>query len=208
MYYSLKYLHLLRRKGLEQRKELEEWYRLMYRTYNDGIESVKRRQWAVTNYVLLIFAAIIGFANLFMVRVNDGLLIRPYAFLPLFLLLIAFLISVAGIYHLTDMHRVITEYRYTFGNIIRMSTYAKQIDPIKSHDLKFWKYFFSFTLFFTFLIIVGFLLVGIFLNLYSTWTLDTYELTLIDIILVPALSPFFYWRAEKFKKDLDEKHKL
>ncbi len=117
----------------------------MYRTYNDGIESVKRRQWTATNYVLLMFAAIIGFANLVMVK--GELSKYPYPWLPLVLLLISFLISAAGIYHLIDMHRVITEYRYTFINIIRMS-YAEEIDPYDYHNSNFSKYFDWFNLLF------------------------------------------------------------
>jgi hypothetical protein len=178
----------------------------MYRNYNDGIESMKRRQWAVTNYVLLIFAAIIGFANLASGEFDK------YLWLPFVLLLLAFFISSVGIYHLIDMHRVIIEYRYTLRNIMRMS-YAKEIIPIKPHDYKFSKYFFSFTLLFILLILVGFWLVGFFLTKFSSFSFWTSQiflsfLILIDIFLFGLFSRKATKDTQKFKKDLDKKHKL
>ena len=38
----------------EDKKDNAEWARLIYRNHIDGIEAVKRRQWAATNYILLI----------------------------------------------------------------------------------------------------------------------------------------------------------
>jgi len=83
----------------EDEKDNAEWARLIYRNQIDGIEAVKRRQWAATNYILVIFAAIIGYLKLF----NQCYIEYKFA---IFLLILAFLVSINGIYVLFQTNQV------------------------------------------------------------------------------------------------------
>jgi hypothetical protein len=178
-----------------------EWARLLYRNQIDGIEAVKRRQWATTNYVLLIFAAIIGFVKT--LEWQNGCF-------SILLLLGAVIISIMGIFHLIDMQLVLTQYRLKLSNISKKYTFVKSFDLIADKDSSFWKYFFCITAFFVGLIISAVILVLIFLEKNNEIPLPGFLLgnllfwvVTIDIIAAIWFACIKCREATKFEKELE-----
>ncbi|MGD0021470.1 MAG: hypothetical protein ABSC54_04120 [Smithellaceae bacterium] len=180
----------------EDEKDNAEWARLIYRNYIDCIEAVKRRQWAATNYILLIFAAIIGYARLYQINEIDVKIV-------IFLLILVFPISIVGIYHLSDMHYVMTKYRKILFNITEEYTYVPRFYMLEDDDASFFKYF-SITIFFIALVLVGLTFVVLFLYNLAWNNISAFPicccLTMflsIDIILAIV---FTFDNLEKWKK--------
>jgi hypothetical protein len=182
----------------EDKEDKTEWARLIYRNYIDCIEAVKRRQWAATNYILLIFAAIIGYAGLYKIHEIDiGVKI------VIFLLILVFSISIMGIYHLSDMHYVMTRYRKILFNIAEEYNYVRKIYMLEDDDASFFKYF-SITIFFIALVLVGLTFIVLFLYNLAWNNISAFPicccLTMflsIDIILAIV---FTFDNLEKWKK--------
>lgn len=192
----------------ENKNDNSEWARLVYRNQTDGIEAVKKRQWLTTNYILLIFAAIIGYLNLFIDQTNANI---DTAFF-LLLLFLTFSLSWVGIYHLVDMHLVLTKYRMKMFNIGKRYSFVKEIDMIGDSDANFYKYYFSITFIFIAFILGGLSLVIIFIyskagkgfSLFSiSYCLAT--MLLFDIALLIALTCKKACDANKFESKLVKK---
>jgi len=185
----------------EDKKDNAEWARLIYRNQVDGIEAVKHRQWAATNYILLIFAAIIGYAELL------NYINVKVAFL---LLLLVFLVSIIGIYHLIDMQFVLTKYRKKLFNIADKKEYnfLKKIDMIADDSADFFKYFLRITVIFIALVLGGLTLVGLFLcksvgNNFSGFSIGYYLAVFLFVNII--LAWVFTCRAAKKAKEFDIK---
>lgn len=185
----------------ESKKDKAEWARLVYRNQADAIEAVKRRQWAVTNYVLLIFAAIIGYTRL----------LTDIGFMPsMILLLIALMVSVVGIYHLVDMHCVMVKYRLKAYNIADKYPFLYEIDLIAS-KVNFFKYFIEITCILILILLAGLSLVVLFI--YVKGDLESpgismsqclVRLLLLDILFFVL---FFYRGKMKTEKILEKQSK-
>jgi hypothetical protein len=150
-----------------------EWARLVYKNQLEAIEHVKRRQWAATNYILVIFAAVIGSIRLLTAPSGNTLMTANPAVQSiqkllwgeyLFLYIVAFLVGSLGIYHLFDMHKTMRKYRKRAYKINQIYYFTKQFDPIKKETLSFWYYLPSITLPFIALVLIGFVFVILYLN--------------------------------------------
>jgi membrane protein YdbS with pleckstrin-like domain len=131
----------------------QQKFQFFYRTYANDIENAKRRQWAIPYYILLLFAAVLLVHKLGVKSCTANLL------LPL----LAFIISLFGIYHVFDVHFVLVRYRMRLGNLINdrvnlTHTYKyTRPDPGDSNPKRF---LFSFTMFFSGIIAAGFICVS------------------------------------------------
>lgn len=135
-----------------------EWSLLHYQNMVDAIENAKKRQWALTNYVLLMYAGIIYFFSLLNLERSN---FKALIFTLLYTLTI--MIGVAGIYHLVDIHRCMVRYR---RNQIKMSLIYEQAFfkdfPIRIKDYNFRYYFGDFTIIFILFITIGQMFVAIY----------------------------------------------
>ena len=99
-----------------------DWARLLYQTKIEDIREAKKRQWSITNYVLLSYAAIIGFCNNF-VSVHKNFCVLEQGFLTC----TAVLVCLAGIYLLMDCQKSMMEYRSDIERIQRIVFTSLQI---------------------------------------------------------------------------------
>jgi hypothetical protein len=183
---------------MSESKENAEWARLVYRTQMDAIEAVKRRQWAATNYILLIFVAIIGFAKL----LNNSYP-NPCTVIEYFLLLVPCVISIMGIYHIMDMHLVMIRYRVKALNIAKKYEIVSEFDVISDEDIYFYNYFYSITVFFCAMVGGGLFLVTIFVekSLCINLPIFPYPIWFIALIVYIIFALVFYRNIKKKAKE-------
>jgi hypothetical protein len=77
-------------------------FRLLYRTTADDIKYVRRQQWAITCYVLLLMAAVVGFHDI---------LFHPGPVEKFILVTIAFLVAIAGTLYIVTLQETLSKYR-------------------------------------------------------------------------------------------------
>jgi hypothetical protein len=96
--------------GEEQRnKEAPQDFRMRYRVIIDDIKYIKSRQWAVTYYLLLLFAAIISFHHL----------VNPvYPWQEKILTFIAILVAALGTFYLMEFQYRLSLYRERLVDIV------------------------------------------------------------------------------------------
>ena len=85
----------------QRNKEFPQDFRMRFQVILDDIKYIKSRQWSVTYYLLLLFAAIIGFSSL----LNHGCLERST------LLTIAILVALLGTFYQVDFQTRLFNYR-------------------------------------------------------------------------------------------------
>ena len=148
-----------------------------------------------------VFAAIIGYARFSEDPINFEVAV--------FLLLLVCLVSIFGVYHLIDMHLVLTKYRKKIFNIARKYKFIRQIDLVND-DEGFFKYFFGITVMFIVLVLGGLGLV--FLSFYKSGGNNfsgfsiAYSYCLIffaDITFAGVFTCRAAKEARKFDRDLD-----
>jgi len=76
--------------------------RLLYRIIADDIKYVRRQQWAITCYVLLLIASIVGFHDI---------LFHPTPIEKFILVTIAFLVAIAGTLYIVTLQETLSKYR-------------------------------------------------------------------------------------------------
>ena len=196
---------------MSELEENAEWARLIYRSQIDLIEAVKRRQWTAINYILLIFAAIIGF-----VKVLNNPCTNQYTFIAYFLLLVSWGISIVGIYHLIDMHIALTKYRKKVFNIAEKDEYefVREIDLIADEEADFSKYFWSITALFVGMVLAGLTLVTIFLTIFlaKSFTINSLTIPLHGWLIIllgsdSIITLIFYCKARKKINEFEKKLK-
>ena len=77
-------------------------FRLLYQTTADDIKYVRRQQWAITCYALLLIAAIVGFHDILF---HPGLVEKSI------LVFLAFVIGIAGTLYLISLQKTLSKYR-------------------------------------------------------------------------------------------------
>jgi hypothetical protein len=100
-----------------------EWARLLYQITIEDINRSKKQQWMITNYVLILFAVILGLEN----KVETVCLEQKlYLFIP------CILISLLGIYHVLDNQYNQVRYRKTIVEIRRKYPIIKKLITLPS----------------------------------------------------------------------------
>lgn len=131
----------------------------------DDIKTAKRQTWAITYYVLLTYAAVVGFIGL---GNNSNAVLGNFWFRLLALCFPSYFINILGNYHLLDTCRWLSIYR------IRLTMLKNKMDPftIKVFDidsrhfpkiaggkglgyLKFYRYFWNLHFWFIVLLNIG-----------------------------------------------------
>ena len=128
----------------------QQKFQFFYQRLVGDIENTKRRQWLVPYYILLLFAAIIGFVSLSNLP-NGAICVTK---IPLSVL--AIIIAIAGVWHIIDTHLIQVKYRrqiYKLENSNLPFTYDFLRFDKKS--LRIGYYLVSFTLFFCIVVLVG-----------------------------------------------------
>jgi hypothetical protein len=109
-------------------------FRLLYQVTRDDIRYVKRQQWATTYYVLLLIAAIVAF--------HDALF-HPTAMEKFILVMLAFLIVIAGTSYLIIFQKTLLKHRDKLTSIEQHFLKVSRetlLDPLP--DLKSFQYYF------------------------------------------------------------------
>ena len=135
-----------------KRPENLAWIRLVYSHVLDEIENTKRRQWLATNYILLIFGAIIGY-----LRLCDKLISKGMA---IFLIISSVMIYFFGRYHILDMHLVLTKNRIKAAKIEKRYKVLETIAaPLGTNTNYTNKYLYIISVFFLLLMTCGLIMV-------------------------------------------------
>jgi hypothetical protein len=124
-----------------------EELRLLYQVYIDDIKTTKRQQWAIPNYVILLFAAIFGFSRY---------IGKPFTGFELIILFVpAFLIHLLGIWGLISIQAVLVGYRKKLVEIEKDMTLSfKEIaKESRAEDYLKFKYYFK-TITFPFILLI------------------------------------------------------
>jgi hypothetical protein len=121
----------------------------------DDIKYAKNKQWSLTYYVLLTYAALIGFCNLLgHYSYCENLLIK------LIIIFAAALVGLYGIYHLLDTHMRIAFYRIRLTRIQNyLSREPQAIIDIRPEDKgrypEYYRYFWELTILLIFALLFG-----------------------------------------------------
>lgn len=145
-----------------QRQELgnaDSELRMLYQLSIDDVRESKRLQWSITNYVLLLFGAIVGFSAI--VKSNNGVLSCNWRW---WLTTANFLIALVGIYQIIDAQKNLIKYRRRLDSIRnKFSPVSKIILGPYEKDYtkcsKDWPYLLTFSG----LVLAGFISVGYYL---------------------------------------------
>jgi membrane protein YdbS with pleckstrin-like domain len=86
-------------RGTSDREAAE--FRLLYQITADDMKYIRRQQWAITCYTLLLIAAVIGFHDI---------LFHPAPLEKVILVILAFMIAIAGTLYLITLQRKLSEY--------------------------------------------------------------------------------------------------
>lgn len=93
------------RSSMTEANSEQQKFQFFYQRLVGDIENTKRRQWLVPYYILLLFAAIIGFVTLGKLPKEAICLMK----VPLSVL--ALIIAIVGIWHIIDTHLTQVKYR-------------------------------------------------------------------------------------------------
>jgi len=192
--------------------------RMLYQTSVDDIKYAKSRQWATTYYVLLTFAAIIGFYTLIKPECAHACWIQ-YLTYSLLVLLPAFAINVLGMYHVMDTQKYLCLYRMRLTAISEaFEKIAKSVFDIRFEEEREQKHYYGYDRFFISLVLpfIILMLMGV---LYIGWLLfnDKWYLWM-PIFMALILGDYLLFRyffsklnkpaVEKVKGKLEESLKL
>jgi hypothetical protein len=147
----------------------------------DDIENTKKRQWLIPYYILLLFAAIIGFVQLDKIKKIICTVKTPLS-------LLAITIAIAGIWHIIDAHFTQVKFRrqiYKLENRNFPFTYSLHRSKKKSLRVRY--YLISFTFF-----LGAIILAGLFCALTALDILLDYRYYSIGICLIYGLCAFIY----------------
>lgn len=179
--------------------------RLLYQISTEDIKYAKSRQWATTYYVLLTFAAIIGFYSL-----PKSELIFGTWYQKLWLLIPAFGINVLGIYHVMDTQRSLCGYRMRLVAINQeFGARTRGVFDIPAeHEKRYYsygRYFLSLSLLFMLLMMLGVFFV-VCLLLHNKWSVrSSFELVLAVEVISGSIFFCLNWRkVEKAKEKLEK----
>jgi membrane protein YdbS with pleckstrin-like domain len=179
----------------------EEWARLIIQNYAIAIENAKRRQWALTNYILLLFAAIVGFGRFLRESPADWCPEEKAV-----LICVAGFISILGTYHVFDNNGVQAEYRQRVKRLYNDSYYQflLQFDPQlegKKENL-YYRYFKSITIASWLLISSGFSCV--------VYYFLRDRLPTVASLVFGCLVAFFShcWVEDEYERKLDKLNKV
>ena len=118
-----------------QEKENEE-LRLLYQITIGDIENAKRRQWSIVYYILLSFAALIGFYS-----VTKANFIYDCWYQKLCLLLPTLFVNFFGIYLLMDFQKNMCKYRMRLCEIgEEFEPRARKVLKISVQSCRLWRY--------------------------------------------------------------------
>ena len=173
--------------------------RLLYQIYTDNIENAKRRQWSTVYYVLLSYAAIIGFYHLtrsefhYTCWSQKALILIPALF-----------VNVLGMGILVDIQKCLCQYRMHLRAI--ETTFIGRAEKIlemssKQERPKISDYFWTLVFPFILLMTIG--------SLYVTCLLfyDKQTLTLIRIIwVILVINGIFFVSFYRFNSSKVEEH--
>jgi hypothetical protein len=138
----------------------QQKFQFFYQRLVGDIENTKRRQWLIPYYILLLFAAIIGFVSL------SGLPKEAICVTKILLTVLALVIAIAGVWHIIDTHLTQVKYRrqiYKLETSNLHFTYGfLRFDKKSLHAGYYLK---SFTVFFSLVVLVGLFCVLIFLGI-------------------------------------------
>jgi hypothetical protein len=159
--------------------------RVLFQIITDDIKYAKRLQWTVTYYVLVTYAAIIGFVEL----LNSSLPWREPLYSSL-ILFPAFGINLLGMWHLMDMHKHLSFYRR------RLNEIEKKFEPVTRKILditdepkekyeSYTRYFWSLTLPFIILTTLGLF--------YVAWWILGSVIDLVVILSISGLTTFIFF---------------
>lgn len=173
----------------------------------DSIEFAKRRQWAITYYVLLTFTGIAGFWTLMEPWWGE---IEWYS--RLFLVLgPAYVVNLVGMWHIIDTHTRMCRYRMKM--ILLEEHFTQEVQDISGIALKknkkkhpdFWRYFPFLTCFFGVLLTASLFL----LAWYISENQNLKELFVIVILMnPPPMAWFVVYHYGKYKKAFDRFERL
>jgi hypothetical protein len=189
---------------MNRRENILKWHRLHYQNQLDALENTKRRQWSVPYYILLLFAAIIGFCKLINIPVSS-------AWFPgrELLIILSWGISILGIYHVIDNHGTQARYRGKIKQIGKKYVSAFIHDTSIRKKWCYFEYFFWFTVPFIILITVGFVFVVLILtrNLLAIETLTEIwvlvrKYVIVDAIVAACFIGYDWWKVTDFVKKL------
>lgn len=185
-----------------KRPENLEWIRLVYSHVLDEIEYTKRRQWLATNYILLIFGAIIGYLHLFDELISKGMAI--------FLIISSVLIYFFGRYHILDIHLVLTKNRIKAAKIEKTYKVLETIAaPLGTNTNYTNGYLYTMSIFFLLLMTCGLIMVYFCIvnkiDRSNYFTLDYFMFFFVfDIISILLLIGVKSCYSKNFKKRLDK----
>ena len=128
----------------------QQKFQSFYQRLIGDIENTKRRQWLVPYYILLLFAAIIGFVSL------SNLSKEAMCVVQIPLSVLALVIAIAGTWHIIDAHLIQVKYRRQIYKLeTRNLHYTYGFLRFDKKSLRIGYYFLSFTLFFYIVVLVG-----------------------------------------------------
>jgi hypothetical protein len=168
-----------------------EWsdVQMLYRTAIEDIDRVKHRQWSITYYILITYAAIFF--------LNDHKIFNT----DIWLLLASWLMCLIGLYHLADMHYTMKRNRGKLETIeANLSVLAQCLSSFaleKRYDSYFY-YFWSFTCALSLMLIVGFLIVGL-------PYLSNEKIQLPTLLILVAVSVFFAFEVNYYFMNKSQK---
>jgi hypothetical protein len=177
---------------------------MLFQVITDDIKNLRRQQWTATYYILLTYAAIIGFYSL--KSINTSSLAPPL------LSIVALGMNLLGLWYVMDTNKNLCFYRMRLTRIKEnFVEVAKEILDIRTtaqedeRYVSFRYYFIPLTLSFIALLFVGLLFV-ICLVFHDKWC-DQYWLHWIFFILCTFCIELFFFRYLycKFSREVDEK---
>lgn len=187
--------------GPQYTNERDEQLRMFYQIGTEDIKWAKNNQFRILYYVLLSFAAIIGFCTLIGGK-SCAIPLYQKVMFPI----IAFLINLLGIWHLLDTHACLALYRKrisaidpSFTDIVRDILNIRWETPEEYHSLT--KYYF-FTISFAFILIIAVgacLIARLLFNDHFWW------IALIMLWVESEFFLFFRWIVDRRLKKPDRK---
>ena len=122
----------------------------------DDIKYAKNRQWSLTYYVLLTYAALIGLCKL----IRENAVYSCTTAINISIIFTAFVISFVGVFNLLDTHMRIAYYRHRLENIKKyLSPKPRAIINIRPETeqnySEYFRYFSGLTAPFIFVLLIG-----------------------------------------------------
>ena len=140
-----------------------QWHLQHYQDAVNALENAKRRQWSIPYYILILYAAIIGFHEAIEPSGLSKAFDTSYYPVKIFLLLIAWITSLIGVLHVIDNHYAQSRYRKRQGQLRERyeSAFEHEADLERSEGLT---YYLTLPAFFILLIVAGFFCVLVYLK--------------------------------------------